>query len=112
VKLTTMSQTLLRLEGVMPAMRLNLTNVQPVHTQYEVRRLVDRRAKTIVLEIVDPVYNEEQNVEPGIRRLRAYLDASSRCAAQITVTDNGSTDRTPETPSLPSKTRAAAMRRG
>jgi putative flippase GtrA len=51
------------------------------------RRLAD-------IEIVIPVYNEEQALGPCIRRLRAYLDASVPFPTVITVADNASTDRT------------------
>jgi putative flippase GtrA len=46
------------------------------------------------LEIVIPVYNEERSLEPCVRRLRAYLDASVPFPAVITIADNASTDRT------------------
>jgi glycosyltransferase involved in cell wall biosynthesis len=99
-----MSQTLPRLEDVMPEIGLDSSNVPIVLTQHKVRRLVDRRAKTIVVDIVVPVYNEEQDLEPSIRRLREYLDVSFPFASQITIADNGSTDRTPEIASFLSQT--------
>jgi hypothetical protein len=73
VKLTAMSQTppaSMSLDDVMVAMGLNLSKVKPVHTQHKVRRLVDRRAETIVV----PVHNKGQALEPGIRRPREHLD--------------------------------------
>jgi hypothetical protein len=63
-----MSKTLPRLEDVMPAMGLHSSSVQPIHTQHKLRRLVDRRAKTIVVDIVVPVYNEEKDLESGIAK--------------------------------------------
>ena len=51
------------------------------------RRLAD-------LDIVIPVYNEERALEPCVRRLRAYLDASVPFPAVITIADNASTDHT------------------
>lgn len=41
-----------------------------------------------------PVHNEERDLEPAVRRLRAFLDDSFPFAARITVADNGSTDGT------------------
>src|SRR2546423_3548238 len=47
-----------------------------------------------VVDIAIPVYNEERDLEPNLRRLRAYLDARFPFAARITIVDNASTDRT------------------
>src|SRR2546430_16082369 len=47
-----------------------------------------------VVDIAIPVYNEERDLEPTVRRLRAYLDARFPFAARITIVDNASTDRT------------------
>jgi putative flippase GtrA len=52
--------------------------------------LVDRP----VVDIVIPVYNEETDLEPSVRRLRAYLDRSFPFPARITIADNASTDGT------------------
>jgi putative flippase GtrA len=46
------------------------------------------------VEIVVPVRNEERDLEPTVRRLRAFLDDSFPFAARITIADNGSTDGT------------------
>lgn len=46
------------------------------------------------VEIVVPVHNEERDLEPGIRRLRAYLDARFPFHATVTIADNASTDGT------------------
>jgi putative flippase GtrA len=54
-------------------------------------RLVPGQAQ---VEIVIPVRNEERDLEPAVRRLRAYLDDSFPFAARITIADNGSTDGT------------------
>jgi putative flippase GtrA len=43
---------------------------------------------------VVPVRNEERDLEPAVRRLRAFLDDSFPFAARITIADNGSTDGT------------------
>jgi putative flippase GtrA len=49
---------------------------------------------TARVEIVIPVKDEERDLEPGVRRLRAFLDSSFPCTAHITIADNGSTDGT------------------
>src|SRR6266536_4878055 len=46
------------------------------------------------VEIVIPVRNEERDLGPAVRRLRAYCDDSLPLTARITIADNGSTDRT------------------
>ena len=46
------------------------------------------------VEIVVPVRNEERDLGPAVRRLRAFLDDSFPFAARITIADNGSTDST------------------
>ncbi|NMO54900.1 bifunctional glycosyltransferase family 2/GtrA family protein [Actinoplanes sp. TBRC 11911] len=47
-----------------------------------------------VLDVVVPVYNEERDLEPSVRRLRAYLKAHFPYPFRITVADNASTDAT------------------
>jgi putative flippase GtrA len=47
-----------------------------------------------VLDVVVPVYNEEIDLEPCVRRLHAYLHASFPYPFRITVADNASTDAT------------------
>lgn len=49
-----------------------------------------------VLDVVVPVYNEEADLEPSIRRLHDYLSESFPYSFRITIADNASTDRTPE----------------
>jgi putative flippase GtrA len=46
------------------------------------------------VEIVVPVYNEQDDLGPSVRRLHAYLDASFPFTAAITIADNASTDAT------------------
>jgi len=46
------------------------------------------------LDVVVPVFNEERDLEPSVRRLRAYLDDRFPFPARITIADNASTDRT------------------
>ncbi|MFI6076102.1 glycosyltransferase [Actinoplanes sp. NPDC051343] len=47
-----------------------------------------------VLDVVVPVYNEEIDLEPCVRRLHAYLAAHFPYPFRITVADNASTDAT------------------
>ncbi len=50
----------------------------------------------VVLDVVIPVYNEEDDLEPCVRTLRAYLAVSVPYRFRITIADNASTDATPE----------------
>ncbi|WP_305786030.1 bifunctional glycosyltransferase family 2/GtrA family protein [Symbioplanes lichenis] len=47
-----------------------------------------------VLDVVVPVYNEETDLEPCVRRLHEYLTAQFPYRFRITVADNASTDGT------------------
>jgi len=47
-----------------------------------------------VLDVVVPVYNEEDDLEPCVRRLHEYLEAHFPYPFRITIADNASTDRT------------------
>ena len=47
-----------------------------------------------VLDISVPVYNEERDFEPSVRRLRASLDGAIPFDTCITIVDNASTDAT------------------
>ena len=47
-----------------------------------------------VLDVVVPVHNEEIDLEPGVRRLHAYLAANFPYPFRITIADNASTDST------------------
>ncbi|WP_067495608.1 bifunctional glycosyltransferase family 2/GtrA family protein [Actinoplanes sp. TFC3] len=53
-------------------------------------------AKTVapVLDVVVPVYNEEIDLEPCVRRLHDYLSAEFPYRFRITIADNASTDST------------------
>src|SRR5438046_1957007 len=59
---------------------------------------MERAALAVVreptIEIVVPVYNEERDLERGVRRLRAYLDAGFPFHSHITIADNASDDGT------------------
>ncbi|ORI15408.1 bifunctional glycosyltransferase family 2/GtrA family protein [Rhodococcus sp. 1168] len=59
----------------------------------EHRRESDSTA-TATLEVVIPVYNEEDDLEQCVRRLHEHLDANVPFRAQITIADNASTDGT------------------
>jgi hypothetical protein len=47
-----------------------------------------------VLDVVVPVYNEEDDLEPCVRRLHAYLQSEFPYRFRITIADNASTDST------------------
>ncbi|WP_121192186.1 bifunctional glycosyltransferase family 2/GtrA family protein [Motilibacter peucedani] len=47
-----------------------------------------------VLDVVVPVYNEQDDLEPCVRRLVAYLRSSLPFTFRVTVADNASTDAT------------------
>ncbi|MFI1283259.1 glycosyltransferase [Streptomyces sp. NPDC020858] len=49
-----------------------------------------------VLDVVIPVFNEEKDLGPCVRRLHDHLSRTFPYPFRITVADNASTDRTPE----------------
>src|SRR5438105_4647292 len=49
-----------------------------------------------VLDVVIPVYNEEADLGPSVRRLHRYLTANFPYPFRITIADNASTDDTPD----------------
>ena len=53
---------------------------------------LDRIAPT--LDVTIPVYNEERDLEPAVRRLHDYLSRSFPYRFRITIADNASTDAT------------------
>ena len=55
---------------------------------------VDLAGPQPVLDVVIPVYNEETDLEPCIRRLHAHLAEHVSYPYRITVADNASTDAT------------------
>jgi putative flippase GtrA len=57
-------------------------------------RHADERDVPPCVEIVVPVYNEEEGLARSVRRLRSYLDESFPFTSVVTVVDNGSTDGT------------------
>jgi putative flippase GtrA len=52
------------------------------------------RQSAPAVELVIPVYNEQTDLEPSVRRLHHYLATSFPFATRITIADNASTDRT------------------
>lgn len=48
-----------------------------------------------VLDVAVPVFNEETDLDPNVRRLHAHLRDTFPYPFRITVADNASTDRTP-----------------
>jgi putative flippase GtrA len=53
-----------------------------------------RRSERTVLDIVVPVYNEETDLEPSVRRLHEHLSGQFPYPFRITIADNASTDAT------------------
>src|ERR1041385_543680 len=64
-------------------------------------------ASAPLVDVVIPVYNEEADLERGVRRLHAYLNLACPFPARITIADNASTDGT-----LPIARRLAGELRG
>ncbi len=56
--------------------------------------IVVRAEDPPVVDVVVPVFNEEDDLEPNVRRLYAYLEQAFPFAARITIADNASTDGT------------------
>ncbi|WP_454317728.1 glycosyltransferase [Streptomyces phaeoluteigriseus] len=53
-------------------------------------------AGTPVLDVVIPVYNEEKDLQPCVRRLHDHLTRTFPYPFRITIADNASTDSTPD----------------
>ncbi|MCP2253573.1 Glycosyltransferases involved in cell wall biogenesis [Prauserella aidingensis] len=60
------------------------------------REPVGTDGPTPVLDVVVPVYDEETDLEPCVRRLHAHLDGAFPYTFRITVADNASVDSTPQ----------------
>ncbi|MEU8009588.1 dolichyl-phosphate beta-glucosyltransferase [Micromonospora parva] len=58
------------------------------------RAAVQARPTTAVLDVVIPVYNEEADLGPCVRRLHAHLSQHFPYPFQITIADNASVDDT------------------
>jgi putative flippase GtrA len=52
------------------------------------------RSTALALDVVIPVYNEETDLRPAVRRLHEYLRRSVPLTFRITIADNASTDET------------------
>jgi len=64
--------------------------------QREPGSLVEPGQSSPILDVVVPVYNEEIDLEPCVRRLRDYLTERFPYPFRITIADNASTDSTLE----------------
>lgn len=73
----------------MSATLLDTAPVEPAPSS-----LLRARRVTPVLDVVVPVFNEERDLEPCVRRLRRHLDEELPISAVVTIADNASTDRT------------------
>jgi putative flippase GtrA len=56
--------------------------------------LADQPTRAVDVEIVVPVFNEQHDLGPSVRRLHAFLAAEFPFSATITIADNASTDDT------------------
>ena len=56
--------------------------------------LAERSTTLLDVEIVVPVFNEERDLEPSVRRLHAFVQQHFPFDAVITIADNASTDGT------------------
>ena len=57
-------------------------------------QVVEPTGTTTALDVVIPVHNEQDDLEPAVRRLHAYLTDHLPLTFRITVADNASTDGT------------------
>ncbi|MFI5882920.1 glycosyltransferase [Streptomyces sp. NPDC051554] len=64
-------------------------------SQLPLRTPVSAHHRELVLDVVVPVFNEEKDLEPSVRRLHAHLSETFPYPFRITVADNASTDETP-----------------
>ncbi|WP_280874710.1 bifunctional glycosyltransferase family 2/GtrA family protein [Streptomyces pseudovenezuelae] len=64
-------------------------------SQLPFRTPVSAHHREPVLDVVVPVFNEEKDLEPSVRRLHAHLRETFPYPFRITVADNASTDETP-----------------
>jgi len=70
------------------------TGVAAVMSSAAPRRPLTARPGSPLLDVVVPVYNEQDDLEPCVRRLLDYLSCEFPYSFRITVVDNASTDRT------------------
>ncbi len=59
------------------------------------RGAIEPDGKTPVLDVVVPVFNEERDLAPCVRRLHEHLSTGFPYRFRITIADNASTDGTP-----------------
>ena len=76
-----------------PTARADIVVTMSVDTAPNPERIRPRTGP--VLDVVVPVYNEEADLEPSVRRLHAYLSAEFPYPFRITIADNASVDATP-----------------
>ncbi len=67
----------------------------PAPATIQAEQLQPQQRKTTVLDVVVPVYNEEADLGPSVRRLVAYLRAEFPYPFRVTIADNASVDGTP-----------------
>ena len=72
-----------------------LTSQTGPMSQLPLRTPVSAHHREPVLDVVVPVFNEEKDLEPSVRRLHAHLSETFPYPFRITVADNASTDGTP-----------------
>ncbi|MEU0430174.1 bifunctional glycosyltransferase family 2/GtrA family protein [Streptomyces sp. NPDC006290] len=77
----------------LPAARLPVDRLPVDHLPVRVPLPADHTEP--VLDVVVPVFNEETDLEPSVRRLHAHLRETFPYPFRITVADNASTDATP-----------------
>ncbi len=66
---------------------IDTTEARPV-------RWIQSAGRAPVLDVVIPVYNEETDLEPCVRRLHAHLCEHVPYSFRITIADNASVDGT------------------
>src|SRR4051812_12761016 len=72
-----------------------IAETDPRMDQLPLRTPVSAHQREPVLDVVVPVFNEERDLEPSVRRLHAHLRETFPYPFRITVADNASTDETP-----------------
>jgi putative flippase GtrA len=81
--------------GTVPSQRVaDMTTTLPHRPAAAARPIGAGTAPGPVLDVVVPVYNEERDLEPCVRRLREYLSANFPYPYRITIADNASVDGT------------------
>ena len=77
---------------------VHIAQVTPVHPNGSRPQPTTARPRldAPILDVVVPVFNEEIDLEPCVRRLHAYLVANLPYRFRITIADNASTDSTPD----------------